>query len=225
MTFILPPELVSLPHPFVIVTEGMSDARLVDKLLQLRGIRNCSVGCPSDKSSKGTGKNAFGRYFQVIQVARARTTSARTAGLLVVADADDDADKTFQAIGDALATARFPAPSQPFSIEGDVFRIAAYLLPGEHRAGTLEHLLLEAAFKHNPHVEKCLDELSACTGRLRSSNPNKHAKMRMSALAAAFCEDNPWCSANLMLCDPNSPVPVESPCFDHIANFLVRFSG
>jgi hypothetical protein len=72
VSFIQPQELELLPHPFFIVTEGMSDARLVDKLLQLKRIANCSVGCPSAKSSKGTGKDAFPNYLAVVQIAKGR---------------------------------------------------------------------------------------------------------------------------------------------------------
>ena len=55
--------------------------------------------------------------------------------------------------------------------------------------------------------------------------PNQLAKMRMSALAAAFCEDNPWCSAKTMLSDRNSPVPIDSKCFGHLSDFLAKFSS
>jgi hypothetical protein len=225
VTFIQPPALELLPHPFFIVTEGMSDARLVDNLLQSKNITNCSVGCPSTTSSKGTGKDAYPNYLAVIQIARGRAKSARLSGLLVIADADADANATFHTVTSALESATFPSPAQPFSIEGDPFRVAVYLLPGQGKTGTLDHLLLEAALTKASNLAKCLDDFSACTGALRSAKPNQLAKMRMSALAAAFCEDNPWCSANTMLCDSNSPVPISSSCFDHLSGFLAKFSS
>ena len=120
---------------------------------------------------------------------------------------------------------QFPVPKSPFSIEGNDFRVAVYLLPGEGKTGTLEHLLLDAAFAKTASLQNCLDEFSTCTGALRSSKPNKLAKMRMSALAAAFCEDNPWCSANTMWSDDKNPVPIDSACFDHIGDFLMRFAS
>lgn len=226
MTFIQPRTLDLLPHPFFIATEGMGDARFVDELLKFKGITNCSVGCPSWESSKGkTGKDAFPDYFASIQTARRRVSSTRLQGILVIADADMNADEAFGAITTGLDLATFPVPRSPFSIEGNDFRVAVYLLPGEGKSGTLEHLLLDAAFAKTGSLQNCLDEFSTCTGALRSSKPNKLAKMRMSALAAAFCEDNPWCSANTMWSDDKNPVPIDSACFDHIGDFLMRFAS
>lgn len=224
MSFIQPQKLELLPHPFFIATEGMGDARLLDKLLQFKSITTCSVGCPSRQSAKNkTGKDAFPEYLASVQFARYRASAVPLRGLLVVADADDDVNASFGAIQSALAGAEFPVPQIPFSVEGNPFRVAVYLLPGNGRTGTLEHLLLDAAFANAPKLEGCLNDFSACTGALRSKKPNKVAKMRMSALAAAFCEDNPWCSANLMLCDPNTPVPISSRCFDELSAFLMKF--
>jgi hypothetical protein len=223
--YIQPRTLNLLPHPFFIATEGMGDASFVDELLQFRGITNCSVGCPSKESSKGTGKDAFPDYFAAIQTARSRAQSTRLLGLLVIADADMNADKAFGAIREGLGQATFPVPENPFSIEGNDFRVAVYLMPGEGKTGTLEHLLLDAVFAKKASLQKCLDDFSTCTGALRSSKPNKLAKMRMSALAAAFCEDNPWCSPNIMWSDKKNPVPIDSACFNHIGDFLTRFAG
>jgi hypothetical protein len=225
MTFIQPRTLDVLPHPFFIVTEGMGDARFIDELLNFTGIVNCSVGCPSRESAKDKmGKDAFADYFAAIQTARGRIRSTAMRGLLVIADADTNADEAFGEIRTGLGQAEFPAPQTPFSIEGNDFRVAVYLLPGEGRTGTLEHLLLDAALAKTATLQKCLDDFSACTGALRSSKPNNLAKMRMSALAAAFCENNPWCSANTMWSDEKNPVPIDSACFNHIGDFLRRFA-
>ncbi len=226
MKYIQPPELQLLPHPFFIATEGIGDARFVDELLKFKGITNCSVGCPSQRSAKGkTGKDAFADYFASIQVARGRLNSARLQGLLVMADANGSPGKAFAAITSALESAMLPAPEKPFSIEENGLRVAVYLLPGEGKTGTLEHLLLEAIFARTETLQDCLDKLSTCTGALRSSRPNQLAKMKVSVLAAAFCEDNPWCSANTMWSDDNNPVPINSACFDDIGKFLIRFAS
>lgn len=226
MTSIQPPKLEFLPQPFFIATEGMGDARFVDELLRFKGITNCSVGCPSQQSAKGkTGKDAFPDYFASIQVARGRLNSARLQGLLVIADANASSGKAFKAITTALESATLPAPRTPFSIEETDLRVGVYLLPGEGRTGALEHLLLEAVFAKTETLPDCLDKFSTCTGALRSSRPNQLAKMKMSVLAAAFCEDNPWCSANTMWSDGNNPVPIDSACFNVIADFLSAFAS
>ncbi len=204
----------------------MGDARFIDELLNLRGITNSSVGCPSRVSAMGKmGKDAFPDYFASIQTARRRVNSVPLLGLLVIADADTNADEAFAAVRTGLGLATFPAPRNPFSIEGNDFRVAVYLLPGEGKTGTLEHLLLDAAYAKRACLQECLDDFSTCTGALRSSKPNKLAKMRMSALAAAFCEDNPWCSPNIIWSDKKNPVPIDSACFNHIGDFLTRFAS
>jgi len=222
--FIQPPTLDFLPHPYFVATEGMGDARFVEELLQFGKITNCSVGCPS-KQTGGSGKEAFLKYFSAIQTARTRAKSVPLRGLLVIADADDNADGAFKAVVDAMTGATFPVPQHPFSIEGVSFRVAIYLLPGSGRTGCLEHILLEAAITRTPHLAKCLDDFSTCSGALKSVRPNKHAKMRMSALAAAFCEDNPWASAHTMWSDNGNPVPISSGCFKDLGQFLAAFAG
>jgi hypothetical protein len=225
MMFIQSQELPVLPHPFFIATEGMGDAHFVDQLLQFKNITTCSVGCPSTKSAGGTGKNAFGKYFLAVQTARKRAQSVPLRGLLVIADANGNANESFGAAAEALKGAEFPQPSHPFEIvEVDGFRVAIYLLPGEGETGTLEHLLLRAVFANSPGLEKCLTDFAVCTGGVKSSKPNAQAKMRMSALAAVFCADNPWCSAGYMWSDKGNPVPIKSDCFKHLHAFIRSFS-
>ena len=225
MTFIQLRTLDFLPAPFFVVTEGMGDATFVDRLLQFKKITNFSVGCPSRDSSKGTGKDAFPDYFLAIQTARMRGASVPLRGLLVVADANGNPPKSFTTVAKALEEAGFPKCAAAYEInESGGFRAAVYLMPQKGETGTLEHILLRAVFKKSAGLEKCLNEFSACTGGLRSAKPNQHAKMRMSALAAAFCEDNPWCSSNTMWSDPNNPVPIDSDVFDPFSQFLIDFS-
>lgn len=225
MTFIQPQTLPVLPHPFFVATEGMGDARFVDEFLQFKAITNCSVGCPSATSAGGTGKDAFLKYFSAIQTARARPQSVPLRGLLVIADANGHANDSFDAVCKALDGSLFPKPNRPFEIdERNGFRVAVYLMPGDGETGTLEHLLLKAVFARSPSLEKCLEELATCTGGLRSAKPNKEAKMRMSALAATFCADNPWCSPALMWSDKGNPVPINSDCFKHLGDFLGAFA-
>jgi hypothetical protein len=221
MMFTQPSTLPVLPHPFFIATEGMGDARFVDELLQFRTITTCSVGCPSTVSAGGTGKNAFTKYFLAIQTARARAQSVPLRGLLVIADANGDANRSFNAIAKALEDAQFPKPPRAFEIaQVNGFKVAVYLVPGEGETGTLEHLLLRSVFAKSPDLENCLDAFSSCTGGLKSSKPNAQAKMRMSALAATFCAENPWCSAAAMWSDRGNPVPINSDSFRHLGDFL-----
>jgi hypothetical protein len=226
MTFIQPPTLDVLPHPFFIVAEGIGDARFIDKLLQHKNVTNCSVGCPTQQSAQGMGKNAFPKYLAAVQTARTRGKSVPMRGLVIVADANGNADESFNEVVAALQDAKFPAPPSAFniSVNGGGFKTAVYLVPRQGETGTLEHLLLRAVFGKTAKLKKCLDEFSTCSGGLKSTKPNIQAKMRMSALAATFCAENPWCSLANMWSDPNNPVPIDSSEFDALYNFIRTFA-
>jgi hypothetical protein len=172
------------------------------------------------------GKNAFPKYFSAIQTARTRAKSVPLHGLLVIGDANGNADQSFNEVTTALQAATFPVPARPFdvSVDGNGFKVAVYLVPGHGETGTLEHLLLKAVFQKTPGLEKCMADFSACSNGLKSPKANIQAKMRMSALAATFCADNPWCSLANMWSDANNPVPINSSHFDPLSNFVKNFA-
>ncbi|MGA7078160.1 MAG: hypothetical protein WBP70_19265 [Terriglobales bacterium] len=118
-----------------------------------------------------------------------------------------------------------PRPSEAFEVVQDDkgVKVAVYLVPGKGDSGTLEHLLLRAVFATLPNLEKCLDEFSGCIKAPKAPNMNVEAKRKMSALSAMFCTENPWCSANLMWSDKGNPVPIDSPSFKHLWDFIAAF--
>jgi hypothetical protein len=217
MTFELPRRVINIPSPFLIVCDGYSDVRLVDELLQHNKIPNCSVGCRSDDF----GQNLSG-YLKAIK-AIVDINGLGPQGICVIVDADESRDKAFADACRALQDGDFPTPARPFVIEDLNPRVAVYVMPGENRDGTLEHLLLEATFTKEKKLEKCVDDFLACVGSPKPA-PNKEAKMRMSALVAATCTKNPWASAAMIWHDKGNPVPIDSPNFRHLTDFLKRFS-
>jgi hypothetical protein len=223
MSSILPHEINSIPQPFLVVCEGYGDVRFIDALLEFKKIRNCNVGCPSQKGGFGTGKDAIPSYLKAIQTA-VLSKKALLQGILVIADADEDAADSFNLMVTALTSAKFSAPSAPFSIEGSPLRVSIFLMPGQGRNGCLEHILWDAAVGKTPTVEQCVKDFSVCTGgHIMAASSNFQAKMKMSAVVAAFCKDNPWASAGLMWSDAGNPVPIESTRFDEISTFLATF--
>jgi hypothetical protein len=99
------------------------------------------------------------------------------------------------------------------------------MIPGAGQTGTLEHLLLRAVFKKSPILEQCLNEFSICSGGLYSRDPNSDAKMRMSVLAGAFCDKHPWTPVSNIWSEPANPVPITSDEFNHLTEFIRRFSA
>ncbi|MGA2437302.1 MAG: DUF3226 domain-containing protein [Acidobacteriaceae bacterium] len=224
MSILLDHVVKTIPHPFLVVCEGYGDARFIVKLLGHLKIRNCNVGCPSMTGGHGTGITAIPNYLNavrgVIQIG-----TANLSGLLVIPDADKHPGNCFSDICTALTDAMFPIPSQPFSVEGNPMRTAVFIMPGKGRTGTLEHLLWDAATTQNPKLKKCVDRFCRCTGgHINSAPENAKVKMKMSAIVAAHCQGNPWASPAWMWSEKDNPVPIDSPCFKEVSDFLTVFT-
>lgn len=220
--YLMPKHANNVPRPFLIVCEGMSDVRFVCSLLKHKGITTCNVGCPSREGlGSGSGLEAIPNYLLGIQAITMGKQNLR--GILIMIDANDKPGQRFFKMQAALLAANFPAPPKAFTIQDNPFRVAIFLVPREGENGTLDNLLLEAALKKNHEMRSCLDSFYDCTGNVKSWAPNQQSKMRMSALVAASCQNNPWASAAIMWSEKGNPVPIESECFNHIAEFIMAF--
>jgi hypothetical protein len=225
MSILLDHRVNVIPHSFLVVCEGYSDAKLITKLIEHAGITNCNVGCPSRTGGHGEGKDAVAPYLEAVRTS-IDLGKAKLQGILVVADANGDPDKIFTAMAEALNRAGFHKPSKSFLIEGTPVRSAVFLIPGEGRNGTLEHVLWEAAVQKKPIIEGCVETFMKCMGDvLDSCSDNQRAKMKMSALVAASCKDNPWASSAMIWSDGGNPIPIDSSCFSHVSDFLVAFTS
>jgi hypothetical protein len=225
MSVLLDQRVDVITQPFLVVCEGFSDAKFIAKLIERIGITNCNVGCPSKLGGHGDGKDAIRSYLGAVRTS-VTLGKARLQGVLVVADADGDTNDIFTAIADGLEETGFHRPSGSFQIEGNPVRSAIFLIPGENRNGTLEHILWDAAVQKNPMAEECVDNFAKCMGDvLASCSENQQAKIKMSALVAVSCKGNPWASSAMMWSDIGNPVPIDSTCFSDISDFLVRFTS
>jgi hypothetical protein len=225
MSLILPHKVERIESPFVVACEGFGDVCLVEKLLQLEQIENCRVGCPSRTGVGGDGKDYLNRYLSAIALAANNDAVQMLRGLLVVVDADDNFHAAFDSACAALRYADYPIPDSPFAPrEENGVRTAVYLIPGENETGTLEHLLLKAAFDTSKNSEVCVDSFLNCIGKTPEDKPNIRAKMQMSALVAASFPSNPWTTPGpLLQSSKNDLIPVDSPHFKHLADFLKEF--
>jgi len=223
--YLLDKNISNILNPFLIVCEGISDARFLSRLLEYKNINTFNVGCPSSAGLGGSsGLDAISKYLLGIY---SITVGKRTLrGILIIIDSDDEPSKRFSMMQKALKDAKFPAPTKPFKVEDyDSFRVAVYLMPKEGDVGTLDKLLLDAALKKNPQMNKCLDNFCDCVGVVKSWTQNQQSKMRLSAMVAASCQKNPWASAAIMWSEKDCPVPIESNCFSEIVDFLQVFTN
>jgi hypothetical protein len=192
----------------------------IAELLEHGRVDVCNVGCPTQKHF-GDGKDAIPKYLKAIA-----TDKKGLRGVLVVVDADDDPNGNFEAMADALEDATFTRPRKPFTLEeSNGIRVGVFLMPKENQNGTLEDLLLEAVFKTSPKARDCVGKFADCVGHVNAWTPNHQAKMKLSSLIAAYCEDNPWCSLSYVWSNKGNPIPINSDCFTPLADFLKSFCG
>jgi hypothetical protein len=226
MSALLEQQIFEIKKPFLIVCEGMSDARLICALLEHNSISNCNVGCPSDKGGHGSGIGAVAKYLDsvrgVMQVGRAPIT-----GIALVIDSDLSCEDCFRTMCKYLEAARFEKPSCPFAVEDKgSFRYGIFLIPGKGKTGTLEHLLWEAAVDQDPTLDGCVETFCRCVGNyLDEATENQKAKMKLSATVGGRCKDNPWASASLIWSQVENPVPLGSHKFSELTTFLKEFTS
>jgi hypothetical protein len=225
MSQILPHKVERIEAPFVVACEGYNDVCLIDRLLDKWSITNCRVGCPSTTGVGGQGKDFLGQYLSALDFAARKDMQRTMRGLLLIVDADDSSEKAFSAACKALKFAAFPVPDSAFTLKDENgIRTAVYIVPGVDKEGTLEHLLLQAAFEEAPAGETCVDMFLACVGRSPLERPNTVAKMKMSALVAASFPTNPWATPGMLLqSSKNDLISFDSGHFKHLADFLASF--
>jgi hypothetical protein len=217
--FLLPPELrtTTFTKPYVIVCEGYADARFICALLKQSNLTQFEVGCPHRETASD-----IPSYLKAIKTIEELRPSLK--GILVVRDADTNADVAFAEAAASLAGARFPVPTTPFTVEGNGFRVAVFMVPGPRRIGTLEHLLYEAVLRKTPAVQNCVETFFTCVPGDKSHTENQRAKAHMSAVVAVSCKNNPWASCGIMWSEAGNPVPIDSECFQPLRDFLVEFT-
>jgi hypothetical protein len=226
----LPEGLQKIGNRFLIVCEGGGDASFLFELMNRRGIGDCSIGYPNPRDAKAGGKDAIGDYLVAISNFLKIHPEEQVLRIALVLDSDDDPGSAFAFARTALTSAGFPIPGAVF-VPGKTAPLSTsvYLIPGideaaKPKTGTLEDLLLDAAYTKNPSSKSCLDSFIACIGKT-PLNPNKLAKMKLSSLVGASFEPNPWASVDPLLRDSRSLdlIPRDSPHFDHLAAFLKDF--
>ena len=225
MSSILPHRVQHFELPYSVVCEGFGDVCLVDQLLQLKGITNCGVGCPSRTGVGGDGKDYLNKYLSAISLAATEGDTQKLQGILMVVDADESPEDAFDLSCSALKYAEFAVPDSAFTVKAEKgIKTSVYLIPGKDETGTLEHLLLRAAYEGSEKSQSCTDSFLSCIGRSPAAKPNVMAKMQMSALVAASFPENPWATPGpLLQSKKNDLVPINSPHFKHLTDYLAEF--
>jgi hypothetical protein len=218
-----PGKTISISNPVHVVCEGNSDKGFLEHLIQDRGLRGFDIGCPTPETVGAHGLSGFRKYFLALETS---TDRPKLKGLLVVADADENADRRFQEVRGAVAVMgcdlNEPFVSQRFDSKN--VTVEVFLMPGRGRTGTLEHLLLDAIFEGNRELEPCVNSFRECLRGPGGWSENKQAKMRLHALIAGCCEEEPSTNLATVWNKRGNPIPLNSSKFDELAETLRHFA-
>lgn len=99
------------------------------------------------------------------------------------------------------------------------------MMPGANAAGlpavgSLETLLADAALNARAGLDGCLEAFAVCVGAPGNWTVNKISKRQVNATIAALCVDDPGCSLSYIWSKPSNPIPINSPLFNPLTNFL-----
>ena len=213
-------------RPWLVLCEGDSDKKLIDRLLVDRGISdrsNFHVQFPDRKGGRG-GRSLFGDYLANLQQV-SPSFRDNVKALLVVSDNDLDLATSLKEVRDELKKAQFPVPPA----ERVVKRAAAYpsvvilMLPKGIR-GNLETLCVEAA--HQKWGLKVPLDTFVAAAPANAWGIGDQSKARLQAMLAMTCETNPAASLGYLWAEPPQyHLPLSHPAFDDLADFLRGFGA
>jgi hypothetical protein len=208
--------------PYVIICEGFQDRGLICALLGHLNIANCDVTFPKKRRDGANGKDAI---FQVLTaVAGQKIAGENLSGLAVIRDADENPAESFKEVVDKFPSP-YTAPKTPFTVAKGKYRTGIFLIPGQGKTGTLDHLLIDAVSAKNAPVIECVNQLELCADWRIEWSANKIAKMKMHCAVASFCKDDPGCSLGFIWSKKeDNPMDIASPVFKELADFLKDFS-
>ena len=202
--------------PVYVVCEGPADVRLVRQLIRRENLDGFSVNFSQ-------GYERFARHV------RGLTTSSdwhKLKRLLIIGDNDTQPAARWQNARRALMGEGLPAPDNPADIvDGEHERPSTgiFMMPSAHAFGALETLLVEAILQAHEGLAECLQRLDACPATdCDGWDAVKRAKMQFQTAIAITCRDDPSAGAAHIWSKTHNPIPVTSPVFDELVEFLRR---
>ena len=97
------------------------------------------------------------------------------------------------------------------------------MIPSANTTGALETLLMEAILREREDLAECLRRLDECPATdCDEWDAVKRAKMQFQTAVAITCKDDPSAGAAHIWSKTHNPVPVTSPVFNELTEFLRR---
>jgi Protein of unknown function (DUF3226) len=215
---------LSFEGPVYVVCEGNSDRGFLEHLIDSRQLAGFTVGYPTSETAGADGVSGIRKLLLAIDTSSDRP---KLKGLLVIVDADENPAQRFAEIRGALAAmgCDIREPFAPRRVEGKNLTVEVFLMPGRGRKGTLEHLLLDGVFERNRQLESCVNGFRDCLKGPAAWPDNKQAKMRLHALIAGCCEEEPSTNLATLWNKKGNPIPLASAKFDELVETLRAFAA
>src|SRR5262245_2882388 len=211
----------------LIVCEGDSDEAFFRELIRVRGLSKCRVYVrerTKDGSGFYGGKDAFEIHLRSIK------TGSKYPDIklvVVVADCDDDLDKSFSNVADQIRAAEdYGVPNKPLEVAAPVTTapsVVVLLLPWGMKAGAVEKMWLVAAKHKRSRLFRLTKKFADSVDSSAWSEANLD-KLQFRCLLSASVPTEPnigpqyaWETTRGR---PGDIVPVDHKCFNAVVNWL-----
>lgn len=157
----------------LIAVEGQDEVNFFEALLEHSRISDCEVRQVGGK-----------RQFKDKLPALVRMSGfSEVEVLVVIRDADDDAEGAFRSIKNILKKEKLKPPVQVNQFSDGSPKIGIFIMPGNSDTGMLEDLCLKTV-EHHPAMH-CVEPFMDCISELENP-PNNIAKAKAQAFLAAM---------------------------------------
>ena len=209
----------SVEEPILVVCEGPSDCGLIDRLIDANRIIGVQSRYPKSLDA-GDGFDAIPKLLTLLKDAG---QLSNLDCLVLLVDANGEPQSRFDKSKDMLAAIGFTVFA-PFDFYVGAPTAAVWFIRGQGKTGCFEHLLLDAVANSDPTLIAAVDAFAAAVGKPTSWSANKQAKMRVHALIAACCKEDPASSLAWVWNKQGNPFPLNNGVFDGLVNLLQRLT-
>lgn len=213
-----------LTQPTLVLCEGKRDASFVLHLTEQRGIRGIQTGFPDPSGQVRVTSDAYGKggFREYLIDLRARSGFKNLRHIIILRDKDYDRSAAFNDVAQQITDAgKHAVPGQVDQESKGTPGVIVDLIPDGSTEGNLDVLLLSAIEATHP-LNHYFGPYFDCCG-LEAIPTGEAAKIKLTTIVAASCRKNPSASLSFVWSQSGNPIPLESPRFDELADFLRRF--
>lgn len=200
--------------PLYIVCEGTADSEFLERLLVQRGLSTNDFHIGE--------ADGFGGFARHIDGVLGASSSANLRKLLLVADNNGDPPARLAQCQTLLNGRGLPKPGvASVYIDGAPIGAGIFLMPEAGHVGNLESLLLRAVLVAKPGAQECVEAFAGCINAPGQWTPSTRDKMKLNALIAGYCDEDPSAAVSHVWNKRGNPIPLASAAFTPLVEFVV----